>query len=88
MKKKTKENDAQEFSAKQLTQDIYNSAMAVGLPEGAAKQIATQVANKVAGWVEKRSVITSDDLNRRIAAEAKNYNEDLAYVYENRGKII
>ena len=38
--------------------------------------------------LKNRSIITEKDLNRVILKELKKYHADLAYVYENRDKII
>ncbi len=85
---KKNKNNEQEFKPAELQQDLYNSAKAIGIPEGSAKEIARRVTRNVVEWVEQRSIITSDDLNRKIAKEAQKYNDDLAYVYQIRGTII
>lgn len=77
-----------DFNEKSLRNDILESAVAIGIPEGTAKAIAEKVAAKTAAWVTTRAVITADDLSRRVAQEAEKYSADLAYVYQNRGKII
>lgn len=76
------------FNEKNLRKDILESAVSIGVPEGTAEAIAEKVAAKTADWVATRAVITADDLTRRVAQEAEKYNADLAYVYQNRGKII
>ena len=76
------------FSEKGLREDLVKSALAVGMPEGMAKAVAEKVAAKTATWVTTRAVITTDDLHRKVAQEAEKYSADLAYVYQNRGKII
>ena len=37
---------------------------------------------------KKKKIITKRDLERTVVAELKKYNADLAYVYQNRDKII
>ena len=76
------------FNEKGLRDDIVESAVAIGMPEGTAKAIAEKVAAKTATWASTRAVVTADDLFRRVAQEAEKYSADLAYVYQNRGKII
>ena len=76
------------FDPEKIRQDILSEARSVGIPVGAVEPVAEIVASKVAGWASRRTVITDKDLNQHIAAEIKKYNPDLAYVYENRGKII
>ena len=38
--------------------------------------------------LKSKTIITDKDLDRAIIKELKKYNPDLAYVYENRDKII
>jgi len=76
------------FSEKALKEDILRDALALKIPSGTAEVIATQVAERTSKWIEKRGAVTIDDVWRRVALEAKKYSTDLAYVYQNRGKII
>lgn len=76
------------FNEKGLRDDILESAIAIGIPEGTAQAIAEKVATKTAAWAATRAVITADDLFRHVAQEAEKYSVDLSYVYQNRGKII
>lgn len=76
------------FNEKSLHDDLLHSTKAIGLSLAAAEIIATKVTTRVAARLAKRSVATTDDLNRFIATEAEKYSQDLAYVYKNRGKII
>lgn len=71
-----------------LAKQIVRDAKGVGIPAGSAKMMADQIAEKVIGWAKKRSTITEADLDRQLAKVAKKYSDDLAYVYENRDKII
>lgn len=76
------------FDQGELAKELKREARAVGLSEDTARVVSERVAEKVASWVSDKDVITQDDLHRRIAREVKQYSQDLAYVYENRGKII
>lgn len=79
---------AKEFSIAGLKKDIIKEARLLKVPDTVAETIAEKTAEKVGKWVEKRAAVTSDDLNRQIAKELQKYHSDLAYVYQNRGKII
>lgn len=85
---KRKKTEQFVFSEKTLQEELAKSALAVGIPEGTARAIAEKVTKKTAAWVTTRAVITKDDLYRRVAQEAEKYSADLAYVYQNHGKII
>lgn len=76
------------FDAHELKATILRDAQALGLPLETTKVMADKVTEEMQIWVKKRTAITEDDLNRHLAQELKKYNEDLAYVYQNRGKIV
>ncbi len=79
---------AKEFSVEDLRKDILREAKILNISEPVAKTVAERVAGQLEKWTEKRAAVTEEDLNRQIAKELKKYNTDLAYVYQNRGKII
>lgn len=79
---------AKTFSIEDLKKDILHEAKLLKISETVAQTIAGRVAEKVEKWMEKRAAVTNDDLNRQLAKELQKYNADLAYVYQNRGKII
>lgn len=81
-------SQARTFSQEELKLAIMCEARALSFSLPIAEVIADSTANSVAQWVMKRPAITEDDLNRRVAKEIAKYNDDLAYVYQNRGKII
>lgn len=76
------------FSEEKLRAEIVAEAKILKIPESTAEIIAAKTAVEVAKWVTKRAAVTIDDVNRRVALEIVKYNSDLAYVYQNRDKII
>ena len=76
------------MSRKKIHDEITREARVLGIHPGTAEIIADKVTEKVMTWSKKRSMITEDDLNQRLAKEIKKYNEDLAYLFESKGKII
>lgn len=76
------------LSKKKIHEDIKREAKVLGMHSGAAEIIADKVTEKVLDWGKKRSTITEADLNAKLAKEIKKYNEDLAYLFESREKII
>lgn len=86
--KRHNKNQPVTFSEKELREELLREAKALRMPAGAAEVITSKVAEQVSKWVAKRPVVTVDDIYRRIAVEAEKYSADLAYVYQNRGKII
>ena len=76
------------FSKKKLREDILREARVLGLHSGAAEMMTDKVVEAIEKWAKKRTALTQGDLDRATAKEIKKYHADLAYVYENRGKII
>lgn len=76
------------FSEEKLKTEIIAEAKILKIPESTAEIIATKTTTEVTKWVAKRAAVTVDDVNRRVALEVAKYNSDLAYVYQNRDKII
>lgn len=76
------------FDEDDLRKELLTSAKAVGISVAVAEVISTKIASRVAERVSKRTVIAMNDLNRLITEEANKYSQDLAYVYQNRDKII
>ena len=74
--------------AESLEKDILKEARTIKMPVGEAKGFSKKVAEKVAKWAEKRSAVTTSDINMKIADELKKYSGDLAFIYRNKGKII
>ena len=50
--------------------------------------IAKEVTKKVSQWVTDKTAITQSDLDRKIVAEVRKYNKDLAFILGERNKII
>ncbi len=76
------------FSKLTLKKELLKEAKVLNVSEDVAKDYVEIVTEKVASWVKKRSKVTQADVDAIIAKEIKKYNKDLAFIYENRGKII
>lgn len=76
------------FDTQELVAEIMREAKILKIPSGSAQVVAAKVAGRVAEWTKKRTIITDEELNQRIAQEMEKFNPDLAYVFQNRGKII
>ncbi len=77
-----------QFNAQKLKADIMYEARVVGMPGGTSKPIAEKVAAAVEKWIQKRSAVTVEDINKRVSIEIEQYSPNLSYVYRNRGKIL
>ena len=76
------------FDEKLLTRDLKTEARALGIPVGAANIFVEKTVSATQNKLKKKKIITKRDLERTVVAELKKYNADLAYVYQNRDKII
>lgn len=78
----------EEFDAKCITKDLQTEARALGIPSGAAESFVVMTVAAAQEKLASKKMITQKDLIRVITKELKKYNADLAYVYENRDKIV
>ena len=76
------------FDEKLLNRDLKTEARALGIPVGAANIFVEKTVSATRNKLKKKKIITKRDLERTVVAELKKYNADLAYVYQNRDKII
>ena len=77
-----------DFNEAEITKELKIDTHAVGITEGAAEAFIERTMKDVQKSLRHKSIITESDLNRAIIKELKKYHADLAYVYENRDKII
>ena len=77
-----------DFDEKEIIKNLKIDARGVGIPEGAAEVFIARTMKDAKKSLKNRSIITEKDLNWAILKELKKYHADLAYVYENRDKII
>lgn len=76
------------FKKENILELILREAKSIGIRNGGAEIIAEKTASKIYDWAKKRSEITETDLNLKLANELKKYNADLAYLFEEKGKIL
>lgn len=76
------------FNEKSLRTLLKQDTKALGITSGAANIFIDEALKSAHATIHKRKIITEADLTRIIAKELKKYHQDLAYVYQNRDKII
>ena len=76
------------FDSNTLEKDLKIDAKAIGIPVGAAEIFIKKSLTAAEKKLKDKKIITKKDLTLAIAKELRKYNADLAYVYENRDKII
>lgn len=77
-----------EYNEKDLKKLLKTDAKALGIPSGAAEIFIERTLKSVEKSLKSKDLITESDLTRLVVRELKKYHADLAYVYQNRGKII
>jgi hypothetical protein len=76
------------FSAEELKQELMGDAVAANLPEGQAEELANLATKEVQQWLEGRTRVTSNDVQRVVYRILAKHNESLAFIYASRGRII
>ena len=71
-----------------LKRELKIDAVGVGIPTGAAEAFIQRAIDDSLKLLKNKKIITEADLKRTLAKELKKYNRDLAYVFQNRDKII
>ena len=77
-----------ESDEKLLKKELSIDAHAVNIPSGAAELFIDRVIKDVKKSLKSKKIITDQDLKRAVHKELKKYNDNFAYVYKNRDKII
>ena len=78
----------QGFDQSKLRHELLIDARAVGIPSGAAEDFVERSIAAATASLSNKSLITNLDLKHAVTKELKKYHPDLAYVYQNRDKII
>ena len=77
-----------EFNEAELKKDLMLEAKALDIPVGSAEIFIKHTIRDAKKSLKNKKIITKADLERAVTRELKKYNQDLAYVYANRDKII
>ncbi len=77
-----------EKTIKDIKKELRIHSKALGIPPGAAYSFIDAVINSTKKALKNKSTITQAEIEKTIKKELKKYNPDLAYVYQNRDKII
>ena len=73
---------------KKIKKELKIDAASLDIPVGAAEIFIEKALKDASRQLKTKKIITENDLERTIAKELKKYHKDLAYVYQNRDKII
>ncbi len=78
----------EEFSRKKLEKSLKIDARGLGIPVGAADAFIKSTLDAVEKGFKHKKIVTEKDLQLAIVKEIKKFNNDFAYVYQNRDKIV
>ena len=79
---------AKPFNTAAIKRNLKIHAKALDIPSGAAEIFIDKSITAATKSLNRRKIITENDLTRALVRELKKYHADLAYVYENHDKII
>ncbi|MBR3132038.1 hypothetical protein IKG33_01345 [Candidatus Saccharibacteria bacterium] len=77
-----------DFNEQSIIHELKIDALGLGIPIGSAEIFIKRSLSDAKKTLRTKTIITEKDLERAILKELKKYHADLAYVYENRDKII
>lgn len=78
----------QKFDENTIIKELKIDAKGLGIPSGAATIFIEKTLKTATKALQKKTIVTDLDVKKAITKELKKYHADLAYVYENRDKII
>ena len=76
------------LSRKKLEDEIKREAKVLGINVETGEWVAKKTVDEIMKWREGRSMITTEDLNEKLAKVLEKYNQDLAYLFKSKNKII
>ena len=77
----------EQFKREKLHASVVASCLATRTPEGFAEEIADNVCDLVAQWLNERTIVTSADIRNVATRHFKLRHPEAAYIYE-QNKII
>ena len=78
----------EKLDTEKYTKLLKTDARALGIPAGAAEIFIQESVAAAIKTLQKKSIVTELDVEKAITRELKKYHTDLAYVFENRDKIV
>lgn len=87
-KKASNNIKVQDFNPEQLLSELKNEGKILNLHQGYIELISKKVIKNLNKWLEKKTIVTKNDINRKVVQELQKYHKDLAYLYQNRDKMI
>ena len=76
------------YNVTEIKRELKAHAKALDIPPGSANIFIDKSVTAATKRLSTKKLITESDLTHALVKELQKYHTDLAYVYENRDKII
>ena len=76
------------FNRDKLHNSIYATCLGLRSLDGAAKDTASTVCDKLAVWIANKPEVTSADIRRQAATILETLYPDAAYIYKHHKRIM
>ncbi len=86
--KNSRNRHPEPFDRNKLHKSLVAACLSSGTPVGHAESISRKVVDSVAGWVETRPEVTSNDIRRIAAQYLKTHHPDASYLYEHHRSTL
>lgn len=79
---------SEKYDRTKLRRSVIAACLSMRTPDGLAEEIAENVCDNVEHWLEKRAVVTSNDLRSVATRSFQLRHPEAAYIYEHNRVII
>ena len=79
---------SEKYDREKLKRSIIAACLSSRTPEGLAEEIAENVCQNVEQWLERRQVVTSNDLRTVATRSFQLRHPEAAYIYDHNRVII
>ena len=87
-RKKHNTMDVKDFNRQQLLSELKHEGKILNLHQGYVELISEKTIRSLNKWLRQKTIVTKDDIDRKVVQELQKYHKDLAYLYQNQNKII
>ena len=78
---------AEIYDERKVYGSCYFACRSAHLSEKEAEEICNKVSATITKWINKKEIVSSDEIFKLAAKELKKHNEDAAFLYETHRDI-
>lgn len=82
-----KQGHAEKFDEKKLYESVYKTALNCHLEEEESRDIAQKITDTIAGWINEKTHITTNELRFQVINLLELEDSELSMMYENHYNI-